>query len=441
LSLLVLVTLVGSAGAFAAPAVAEPMPSRGRTTATTAWTPPPPAADVVFDATTGVVLVAKDPHRTFLPASTQKLMTALTALEHLPSTTTVPISARAASLPNMNIGAKPGQVWKLDDLIHALLMISGNDAAYAIAERSAVTVEAFAAQMNATGKQLGVVDSTFNDPAGLDGREGVNGGSHVSAYDLAIVARNALAVPEIANTVRLVDYSFVGPDRAHQLHNHNDSFLTTYAGATGMKTGFTTAAQNTLVASATRNGPTRVAVLLGSPGGEIGTAQWARQLLDQGYAIAPTANPTGIVLPPVRVFTADQRQATLSSVPRPLGGANGTAGVARAPARTRADTSPTLPHPAVQVDGERAAATSSSAGSSGGIFTLRDALIVLAVLVLAVALLRRRAIVRRRRKIAARQHWIAEARRRGTLDVIETRGGEGRVEVIRAGQQRRRSSG
>ncbi|HEX4776951.1 MAG TPA: D-alanyl-D-alanine carboxypeptidase family protein [Acidimicrobiia bacterium] len=445
LSLLVLVTLVGSAGAFAAPAVAEPTPSHGRThetTETTAWTPPPPAAEVVFDATTGVVLVAKDPHRTFLPASTQKLMTALTALEHLPSSTTVPISARAARLPNMNIGAKPGQVWKLDDLIHALLMISGNDAAYAIAERSAGTVEAFAAQMNAAGKQLGLVDSTFNDPAGLDGREGVNGGSHVSAYDLAIVARNALAVPEIANTVKLVDYSFVGPDRPHTLHNHNDSFLTTYAGATGMKTGYTTAAQNSLVASATRNGRTLVAVLLGSPGGEIGTAQWARQLLDQAYAIAPATNPTGIVLPPTRVFTADQRQATLTSLPRPLGGATGAARVERTPP-TRADTSPTLPRTAVQVDGEQAAATASSGGSSGGLFTLRNALIVLAVLVLAVALLRRRAIVRRRRKIAARQRWIAEARRRGTLDVIETRGGEGRVEVIRPGQQqlRRRSSG
>ncbi len=440
LALLVLVALLGIGGVSVAPAGAtsSPSPSHGRTTSTTVWTPPPPAAEVVFDATTGVVLIAKDPHQTFLPASTQKLMTALTALEHLPSDTAVPISARDASVPNMNIGAKPGQVWKLDDLVHALLIISGNDAAYAIAERSAGSVEAFATQMNTVGKQLGLVDSTFSDPAGLDGREGLNGGSHVSAYDLAIVARNALAVPEIADTVKLVDYSFVGPDRKHTLHNHNDAFLTTYAGATGMKTGYTKAAQNALVASATRNGRTLVAVLLGSPGGEIGTAHWAAQLLDQGYAMPPTANPTGIVLPPVRVFTADQRAATLASLPRPLGGV-ASAGAATSPSRPGGDTSPTLAPPTVHVDGERASATSHP--SSGGLLTLRNALIALIVLAILVAVLRRRAIVRNRRRIAARQRWMAEAQRRGSLDVIETRGGDGgRVDVIRPGQQQRRQS-
>ncbi|HEY7133576.1 MAG TPA: D-alanyl-D-alanine carboxypeptidase [Acidimicrobiia bacterium] len=412
---LILLVLAGLTGALVAPCTAAGAETAGtshsssssssrRTTSTTVWTPPPPRADVVFDAKTGVILASSDEHEPFLPASTQKLMTAVTALTRLPLSTTVPISARAASVPNMNIGAKPGQVWRLDDLLHALLIISGNDAAYAIAERTSGTVEQFATLMSATGRQLGLRDSTFNDPAGLDGREGVAGGSHISAYDLAIVARNALAIPELAGIVRLQHYDFTGPDRVHHLDNHNIKFLDEYAGADGMKTGFTDKAQNSLVASATRNGRTLVAVLLDSNGGEVGTRHWAETLLDNGFRTPVGAKGTGEVLPPVRVFTADARAKLLATLARPLGssavGATGAAratGSAAAPSTARPASAPRSASPA-EVAGKNAAATTQS---SGGI-PLRYVFVLVLVVLTAAFVVRRRAVVRRRQRRRAR---------------------------------------
>jgi D-alanyl-D-alanine carboxypeptidase (penicillin-binding protein 5/6) len=412
---LILLVLAGLTGALVAPCIpagaantgtshpSSPSSSSRRTTSTTVWTPPPPRADVVFDARTGVILASTDEHEPFLPASTQKLMTAVTALTRLPVSTMVPISARAASVPNMNIGAKPGQVWRLDDLLHALLIISGNDAAYAIAERTSGTVEQFATLMNATGRQLGLRDSTFNDPAGLDGRQGVAGGSHMSAYDLAIVAHNALAIPELASIVRLQHYDFTGPDRVHHLENHNIKFLAEYPGADGMKTGFTDKAQNSLVASASRNGRTLVAVLLGSNGGEVGTRHWAETLLDDGFRTPVASKGTGEVLPPVRVFTADARAKLLATLARPLGSsAVGATGAARA-----TTTAPSVPRPATpsgstshaEVAGKDAAVTTHS----GGGIPMRYVFVLVLVVVGAAFVMRRRAVMRRReRRRAAR---------------------------------------
>lgn len=410
LSVLFLVVLAGLAGAFAAPLGAATSGSGSRSTGTPRstgtvsarppWTPPPPRAYVVFDEGTGAVLAATNEHQTFLPASTVKLMTALTAIATLPGATTVPISPRAASVPNMNIGARPGQVWKLDDLLHALLIISGNDAAYAIAERAGGSVEGFAALMNATGKELGLRDSVFSDPAGLDGREGLAGGSRMSAYDLAVVARNARALPEIASIVSLTRYDFTGPDGRHHLENHNNSFLTTYTGADGLKTGFTNLAQNSLAASATRNGRTLVAVMLGSYGGEIGTARWAMTLLDAGFRTPPGAPGTGEVLPAPKMFGADARASLLNSLARPLGSPGFAGGATTPPSHAQPATS-------VTVGGERMSAPATTHPRNN---TTRYLVVALVVLVVAFVA-RRRAVVRRRQ--------LRSRRRRAGLDVAE----------------------
>jgi D-alanyl-D-alanine carboxypeptidase (penicillin-binding protein 5/6) len=401
---LLLLVLTGLAGAFVAPAVAANNGSGSRSSTTPAkdWTPPAPRAYVVFDQTSGVVLASTNEHQVFLPASAVKLMTALTALTKLPPSATMPISPRAAGVPNMNIGAKPGEVWKLDDMLHALLMISGNDSAYAIAERVGGTVEGFAAVMDATGKELGLRDSAFSDPAGLDGREGLGGGSRMSAYDLAVVARNARAVPQIAEIVRLSRYDFTGPDGAHHLENHNNSFLTKYAGADGMKTGYTKLAQNSLAASATRNGRTLVAVMLGSYGGELGTARWAMTLLDSGFRTLPGAPGTGEILPPVKAYTAEARAGLLNSLARPLGSA-GLATAAPAAPRAIASGNGTSrdglaapPASGVAVAGERVSAPATTGTGRGT--TTRYLLAALIVLLILAVVARRRAVVRRQQR-------------------------------------------
>ncbi len=120
----------------------------------------------------------------------------MTALERLPLDTTIPVSALAAGQEESKINMKEGQVWKLDDALHSLLIVSANDAAFAIAERAGGgSVAQFAKEANAAAKHLGAQNTAFGDPAGLDDATSFAGGTHMSPYDLAVVARNALGDP------------------------------------------------------------------------------------------------------------------------------------------------------------------------------------------------------------------------------------------------------
>ncbi len=268
-----------------------------------AQTAPPPGAAhpakawILVDADTGSVLDAFNEHSALPPASTQKIMTALVAAEKLPPDATFTVGAAAASQAAMRIGMVAGQQWALSPALHSLMMVSANDAAYALAEGASGSLEAFAADMNAAAARYGMVDSRFSDPAGFDGVEGLSGGSRVSAYDLAIAARNFLSVPELTAMVGLREYRFDGPDGVpHVLYNHN-KLLARYPGATGLKTGYTSLAGNTFVGTATRQGRTMVAVVLNS------TDMYgvAAALLDKGFTTPPGATGLGAPLPPVRV--------------------------------------------------------------------------------------------------------------------------------------------
>ena len=109
---------------------------------------------------------------------------------------------------------QPGQQWSLSPALHSLLMVSANDVAYALAEAASGSLDGFAADMNAAAKRYGMQDSTFNDPAGFDDSASFNGGSLASAYDLAVAARNALAVPLLSQIAGLDEYRFAGPENA-----------------------------------------------------------------------------------------------------------------------------------------------------------------------------------------------------------------------------------
>ena len=184
--------------------------------------PAPPAAPatqepegyILVDADTGKVLAGKNEHQAHLTASTVKLLTALAALERLPLDSDVPITARAAGQPTYKIDMREGEVWKLDDALHSLLIISANDAAFAIAERTSGSVEQFgkdADRHRASPGRAGHDDQRPRRARRLAPRAG---GSRMSAYDLAVVARNVLSVPELATPARLMDYEFTDPPRA-----------------------------------------------------------------------------------------------------------------------------------------------------------------------------------------------------------------------------------
>ncbi|HMC53408.1 MAG TPA: hypothetical protein VKI64_11660, partial [Acidimicrobiales bacterium] len=230
-------------------------------------TPPPlPQAWILVDADTGAVLDAQDDRVPLPPASVTKILTALTVVNAVPPDATVPVSARAAGMPARKINMKAGQVWTFADAFHALMLSSANDAAVALAERADGTVERFSEDLTRVAKDIGLQDGPLlQDPAGLDDAESVNGGNLVSARDLAIAARAALADPVVSEAVADPLYRFRGPDGAdHKLGNHNQ-LLKTYPGAIGVKTGYTRRAGQCLVSAARRDGRTMIAVVLHAP--------------------------------------------------------------------------------------------------------------------------------------------------------------------------------
>ncbi|HEV7534708.1 MAG TPA: hypothetical protein VGP90_03685, partial [Acidimicrobiia bacterium] len=251
-----------------------------------AQTPPLPGAAypakayILVDADTGKVLEAFDEHEALPPASTTKLMTALVATEKLAKEATLTVGPDAAAQPAMRIGMVAGERWTLDAAMHSLMMVSANDAAYALAEAASGTLAAFADDMTNAAVRYGMVDSRFADPAGFDDASAFGGGSRVSAYDLAIAARNVLAVPDLTGMAGTPKSSFDGPDgKTHVLYNHN-KLLARYAGATGLKTGYTALAGHTFVGTATRDGRTMISVVLNADD----TYGVASALMDKGFA-------------------------------------------------------------------------------------------------------------------------------------------------------------
>jgi D-alanyl-D-alanine carboxypeptidase (penicillin-binding protein 5/6) len=233
------------------------------------------------DADTGNVIRAVNDHVPMRPASIAKVLTAIIATQDLPPDAMVPVSPVAAGAESVDLGMKAGEVWNFNDTLHAMLMLSANDAATALAERVSGTRENFIAEMERAAKALHLVDNpVLHDATGLDDQFSVAGGNLTSAYDLAIIARTALAIPAIRDIVGLRQYRFTGPDGVMRVADNVDRGIQTYPGAIGIKTGYTKAAGNTYMAAATRGGRTMIAVVLQSPD----IYRSASDLLDLGFA-------------------------------------------------------------------------------------------------------------------------------------------------------------
>jgi D-alanyl-D-alanine carboxypeptidase (penicillin-binding protein 5/6) len=189
---------------------------------------------------------------------------------------------------------KAGEVWPVGDVLSSLLASSANDAAAALAERVGGTLENFHLALSDVATHLQMADApTLQDPAGLDDNFSVRGGNLISARDLAIAARAVLDEPRLAPIVARPITEFTDPNGVpHRLVNHN-KMLTRYAGAVGMKTGYTRKAGRGLIAAATRNGRTEIVVVLDA----ADTYGWAGQLLDAAFA-APVP-PGGDRLPAI----------------------------------------------------------------------------------------------------------------------------------------------
>ncbi|HYN29644.1 MAG TPA: serine hydrolase [Dermatophilaceae bacterium] len=306
-----------------------------------AGVPAPPAvrdvAWLVADADTGEVLAAKAPHARLRPASTLKALTATTLIPTIDPDAVHRATEADAAADGTRVGLLPGRTYTARQLFSGLVMASGNDAAYALAEMNggrAATV----AELNARARELGAHDTVVRDPSGLDAPGQVS-----SAYDLALIGRAAVRDPEYVRYATTREVRFpgrvdpkTGKPTTYVVGNHN-RLLYNYPGTIGVKNGYTVAAHRTFIAAARRGGKTYlVTEMYGLDGGWRPTAS----LLDWAFRHGPRVTPVGRLVEPGEVPRAPvagpSPSATASPVPSPS--ATGTGD----PAPTRATTAASL---------------------------------------------------------------------------------------------------
>ncbi len=210
---------------------------------------------IVLDATTGRVLYEKNADEKALIASTTKIMTALLVCEQCNVLDRVKIPREAVGAEGSSVYLREGEILTVQELLYALMLGSGNDAALALAIYCAGTAEGFAERMNDKARLLGLSDTHFVNPHGLDHPD-----HYSTARDLATLACFAMKNAIFAKTVSTKQVT-IGE---RTLTNHN-RLLWRVAGADGVKTGFTRAAGRTLVSSAVRDGRRVVVVTLNDP--------------------------------------------------------------------------------------------------------------------------------------------------------------------------------
>ena len=314
------------------------------------------SAFLLADLTTGEVLAARDPHGQLRPASTQKILTALTLLPELDPDAVYTATQDDAAVDGSKAGMVPEATYTVHQMFQALFLVSGNDAASGLAQ-AAGGVPATVRAMNETARRLGALDTEAKNTSGLDAP-----GQVTSAYDLAVLARAAMARADFRAHVSTVKAQFPGKmpaagkvRRTFEIYTQ-DRLLLNYPGAIGVKTGWTTKARGTFVGAATRDGRTLVATVLRTEGDG-----WRESgaLLSWGFRNAALARPVG----------------SLDAVP--VASAGGGSGV----------------QPAVDA-AARASAPPTSQGGRGVPWWVSLPLALLAV----VALLRARVLVRRARR-------------------------------------------
>lgn len=232
---------------------------------------------VLIEAESGKVIYEKNPNVRRGMASTTKIMTALVAIESCDLEMMVKIPKEAVGIEGSSLYLTENEVLTLRELLYALMLRSANDAATAIAIAVGGSVEGFADLMNARADEMGLENTHFVNPHGLDSPE-----HYTTAYELALIAAEAIKNPlfrQITSTVSQ-GISLNGvPDR-RLVVNHN-RLLRSYKGCIGVKTGFTKKCGRCLVSAAERNGVTLVAVTLNAPD------DWRDHaiMLDQGFGL------------------------------------------------------------------------------------------------------------------------------------------------------------
>ncbi|MDR3586577.1 MAG: D-alanyl-D-alanine carboxypeptidase [Desulfosporosinus sp.] len=255
------------------------------------------ASAILMDAASGQILYEKDAHKELPPASVTKLMTLLVAAEAVASgkvklTDKVTASENASKLGGSQIYLEPGETFTLEQMLVAIAVGSANDGCVAVAEHIDGTHEAFVEEMNNEAQALGLKNTHFVNAYGLPAE-----GHYTSAYDLAIIGREALNYPLIRKLTSIKEYDL--RDGKFKLWNTN-KLLWWYPGADGFKTGWTNEAKYCLASTVERNGLRLICVVMGVPQVRGHFAE-SMKIYNYGFAkfefkqFAPAAQKQGVV--------------------------------------------------------------------------------------------------------------------------------------------------
>jgi D-alanyl-D-alanine carboxypeptidase (penicillin-binding protein 5/6) len=232
-------------------------------------------AAVLMNAQTGKNLWTKHQDLRLPPASTAKILTALVVLDHSRANDVVTIPAEALRVSGATAQLTAGEKLSVSDLLHAMLLGSGNDAAIALALHVVPSIDNFVQRMNHKAQTLGAVRSRFFNPTGMP-----HANQMTTAHDLALITKTALENSEFRRIVGKRTYRWRSLRWQGTIQNSN-KLLTRYDGAIGVKTGNTREAGYCLVAAAQRSGKSFIAVVLKSE--EKAVWQDAKKLLDYGF--------------------------------------------------------------------------------------------------------------------------------------------------------------
>ena len=216
---------------------------------------------ILMEAESGAVVYEKNAHTRLPMASTTKIMTALVALELATPDTVIPVDKRAVGTEGSSIYLCEGEELTLEELLYALMLESANDAAVAIAIGISRSEEVFVDAMNEKATSLGLSNTHFANPHGLDAEA-----HYTTAYELAVITQMALQNPLLKTIVstRKTTIPHQNTDGGRLLVNHN-KMLRLYDGCIGVKTGYTQKSGRCLVSAAERDGVTLIAVTIHSP--------------------------------------------------------------------------------------------------------------------------------------------------------------------------------
>ena len=238
---------------------------------------------ILIEASTGKIIYEKNSHEKLAPASMTKMMSMLIIVESIEDgiigwDDVITVSANASAMGGSQILLETGEQMTVSDLFKGVAVMSGNDAVVALAEAVAGSVDEFVSMMNKRAKELGLTDTNFKNPHGLD-----DANHYSSAYDMSLIAKELVKHEKVLEFTQIYeDYLRKGTDKELWLVNTN-KLVRFYPGVDGLKTGYTSTAGYCLTATAYKNDMRLIAVAMGEETSTTRNAE-VTAMLDYGYA-------------------------------------------------------------------------------------------------------------------------------------------------------------